>query len=158
MDAQSFLKSLAVFSDLSDPEVASLAADARWIDFAPSAPIQKRGDIGRFLWIVSEGEVRAVFPPAGTAGETGMTLGKGELFGEMSIMTGEPVVADVSALTACRLVRIPRESFSRLLAGNPRTLARFARLITEQMIQAARAVAQADLRRTATAKIRTPTT
>ena len=149
MDAQSFLKSLAVFSDLSDPEVASLAADARWIDFAPSAPIQKRGDIGRFLWIVSEGEVRAVFPPAGTAGETGVTLGKGELFGEMSIMTGEPVVADVSALTACRLVRIPRESFSRLLAGNPRTLARFARLITEQMIQAARAVAQADLRRTA---------
>ncbi len=147
MDPASFLKSLAVFSDLSDPEVASLATDAQWIDYAPSAPIQKRGDIGRFLWIVSEGEVRVVFPPAGAAGETGVTLGSGTIFGEMSIMTGEPVVADVSALTACRIVRIPREAFSKMLAGNPRTLARFARLITEQMIQAARAAAQSELLR-----------
>jgi len=64
-------------------------------------------------------------------------------------MTGEPAVADISALSACRLLRIHRESFSRLIAGNPKTLAKFARLITEQMLRAARAVAQADLQRKA---------
>ena len=149
MDSQSFLKSLAVFSDMTDPELALLAGDAQWVDFAPSAPILRRGDISRYLWIVHEGEVRFSFPPSGTAGEASGTLGGGEIFGEMSVMTGEPAVADISALSACRLLRIPRESFSRLIAGNPKTLAKFARLITEQMLRAARAVAQADLQRKA---------
>jgi len=130
MDSQSFLKSLAVFSDMTDPELALLAGDAQWVDFAPSAPILRRGDISRYLWIVHEGEVRFSFPPSGTAGEASGTLGGGEIFGEMSVMTGEPAVADISALSACRLLRIPRESFSRLIAGNPKTLAKFARLIT----------------------------
>ncbi len=149
MDPASFLKSLAVFSDMTDPELALLAADSQWVDFAPSAPILKRGDISRYLWIVHEGEVAVSIPASGAAADVSGTLGKGEIFGEMSVMTGEPAVADISARTACRLLRVPRESFSRLIAGNPKTLAKFARLITEQMVHVARAVAQADLQRSA---------
>ena len=149
MESSQFLKSLEILSDLNDQEISFLASKARWIDYEPSAPVIKRGEIGRFLWIVYEGEVTVVIPAVGTSGKISKTLERGALFGEMSVMTGEPAIADVLTLTACKLVKIPRESFSRLIAGNPKTLGKFARLITDRMIQNAQTATQPELLRVA---------
>ena len=149
MDPSSFLKSLEILSDLNDQEISFLASKAQWIDYEPSAPVIKRGEIGRFLWIVYEGEVKVMIPAVGATGESSETLKRGALFGEMSVMTGEPEIADVLTLTACKLIKIPRESFSQLIAGNPKTLAKFARLITDRMIQNAQAASRPDLLRVA---------
>ncbi|MCX5841645.1 MAG: cyclic nucleotide-binding domain-containing protein, partial [Deltaproteobacteria bacterium] len=126
MGPPTFFKSLEILSDLNDQEISLLAADAQWIDYGPSEQVIKRGEIGRFLWIVYEGEVKVMIPAVGTAGEISKSLERGALFGEMSIMTGEPAIADVMTATACKLIKIPRESFSRLIAGNPKTLGKFA--------------------------------
>jgi acetate kinase len=149
MDPSSFLKSLEILSDLNDQEISFLASKAQWIDYEPSAPVIKRGEIGRFLWIVYEGEVKVMIPAVGATRESSETLKRGALFGEMSVMTGEPEIADVLTSTACKLIKIPRESFSRLIAGNPKTLAKFARLITDRMIQNAQAASRPDLLRVA---------
>ena len=47
MDPSSFLKSLEILSDLNDQEISFLASKAQWIDYEPSAPVIKRGEIGR---------------------------------------------------------------------------------------------------------------
>jgi acetate kinase len=90
-----------------------------------------------------------ILPPSGSAGEITILLKTGSLFGEMSIMTGEPAIADVVAATTCRLIKIPRETLSKLIAGNPKTLGKFARLITERMLSNARISAQHDHQRSA---------
>jgi hypothetical protein len=40
----------------------------------------------------------------------------------MSLMTGEPAIADVLSSATCKLIKGPLESFSRLIAGNQKTL------------------------------------
>ncbi len=149
MGLSTFLKSLDIFSDLNDREWFILDENAQGIEYAADAVIIKRGEIGRFLWIIQEGEVKVILPPSGSAGEMTILLKTGALFGEMSIMTGEPAVADVVAATACRLVKIPREAVSQLIAGNPKILGKFARLITERMLSNARVATQQDLQRSA---------
>jgi len=149
MGLSTFLKSLDIFADLSDREWFILDENAQGIEYAPDAAIIKRGEIGRFLWIINEGEVKVILPPSGSAGEIIILLKKDSLFGEMSIMTGEPAIADVVAATACRLIKIPREAVSQLIAGNPKTLGKLARLITERMLSNARGAAQQDLQRSA---------
>ena len=54
VESSPFLKSLEILSDLNDQEISFLASKAQWIDYEPSAPVIKRGEIGRFLWIVYE--------------------------------------------------------------------------------------------------------
>jgi acetate kinase len=149
MGLSTFLKSLDIFADLSDREWFILDENAQGIEYAPDAAIIKRGEIGRFLWIIQEGEVKVIQPPSGSAGEITILLKTGSLFGEMSIMTGEPAIADVVAATTCRLIKIPRETLSKLIAGNPKTLGKFARLITERMLSNARISAQHDHQRSA---------
>jgi len=149
MGLSTFLKSLDIFADLSDREWFILDENAQGIEYAPDAAIIKRGEIGRFLWIIQEGEVKVILPPSGSAGEITILLKTGSLFGEMSIMTGEPAIADVVAATTCRLIKIPRETLSKLIAGNPKTLGKFARLITERMLSNARISAQHDHQRSA---------
>jgi acetate kinase len=149
MELSNFVKSLDVFSDLNDQERFILCENTQQIEYAPDTVIIRRGEIGRFLWIVYDGEVKVTNPAPGATGESGETLKRGALFGEMSILTGEPAIADVMTATASTLVRIPRASFSRLIAGNQKTLAKFARLITDQMIRQAAAVSQPELLRCA---------
>ena len=58
-------------------------------------------------------------------------LGSGEIFGEMSLLTGEPRSATVIAATAMELYPLDQQNFSQILTRSPylalalsRTLAR----------------------------------
>jgi len=51
---------------------------------------------------------------AGQAGELARR-GKGDYFGELSLKTGAPTIASVTAASACKLVRMDRGAFNRLL-------------------------------------------
>ncbi|HWR97683.1 MAG TPA: cyclic nucleotide-binding domain-containing protein [Candidatus Methanoperedens sp.] len=77
----------------------------------PDEVLVRRGEPGRAFWVVLAGivEVRLT-------GEDGVSLplarlGAGATFGEMALVTGDPVSADVVALTPVRLLRYPAERF-----------------------------------------------
>jgi acetate kinase len=50
-------------------------------------------------------------------------------------MTGEPAVANVNASRSAKLVKIPRESFSHVIALNPKTLTKVTRIITRRLLE-----------------------
>ena len=135
MNLSQFIKSIGMLSDLNDEEVSLLAAGAELIEYPSMASIIKMGDIGRYLWIVYDGHVDVSIPEAGGEGRVIASLERGEVFGEMSIMTGEPATANVTAGMTCKVVKIPREVFSRVMAGNHATLAKVTRVITRRMLQ-----------------------
>ena len=94
-----------------------------------------RGEPGRFLWIVYEGEMEALLTEDDGSKRTIATLERAQVFGEMSILTGEPAVLDVIASGKAKLLRIPRDIFSRIIANNPKTLSKFTRLVTKRMLR-----------------------
>lgn len=96
-----------------DEEVVHYLEDAGEIlEFSAGDPIIRRGDAGSAFFVVLSGhaEVRLV-------GEDGQAIplrqiGAGAFFGEMSILTGEPVSADVIATEPATLLSYPRDRFS----------------------------------------------
>jgi DNA-binding NtrC family response regulator len=98
------------------PEVEDfLAREGLEVTAAAGDVLVRRGEPGVAFWALLEGtaEVRLT-------GEDGLQLplarmGAGSTFGEMALITGEPVSADVVALTAVRLIRYPAERFARAL-------------------------------------------
>lgn len=135
MDLSKFLLSVGFLKDLDDKNIGLLTADAELVEYPDAMTIIKRGDIGRFLWIVYDGEVEISVPEEDGTRSIIATLERGEIFGEMSIMTGEPATADVRASGAAKLAKISRNLFSEVVARNPKTLGKIARLITARMIQ-----------------------
>ncbi|PKN33738.1 MAG: acetate/propionate family kinase [Deltaproteobacteria bacterium HGW-Deltaproteobacteria-19] len=142
MDLSPFLKSVEILSDLADPEIALLAENSQYLEFTDGAPIIKLGEIGRFLWIVYDGEVEVTLPcPDGTE-KTIAALERGAVLGEMSIMTGEPAMASVVSGWSSKLIRIPREIISRVVATNPKTLAKLTKIITRRLLADERILAE----------------
>ena len=135
MDLTTFLSSLKPLEDVDAKDIAFLATAAELAAFPASTTVIKRGDIGRFLWIVYDGEVEVSILDKDEKRQTIATLERGDIFGEMSIMTGEPAIADVIATAPCKLVKIPRQAFSQVIARNPATLGKTAKIITHRMIQ-----------------------
>ncbi len=135
MDILRFLASVDILADLNSDEIKILAEAAQYLEYPDGAEVIKLGDIGRFLWIVYDGEVEVILPGANGGEDVIASLERGSVFGEMSIMTGEPAIATVRVSRKAGLVKILREPFSRIIATNPKTLSKVAKIITRRLME-----------------------
>ena len=122
MELPLFLKEIEILADLPDADINLVAKNAQVIDFPDGGLIIKRGEPGRFLWVVYDGEVEVLLTEEDGSQRTVATLEREQVFGEMALLTGEPAVLDVVAARAARIIRIPREIFSGMIARNPQLL------------------------------------
>lgn len=135
MELPLFFKGVEMLSDLDDEDFALIAENAQLLDFPDGDVIIKRGEPGRFLWVVYDGEVEVLLTEEDGSRRVVASLERGQIFGEMSLLTGEPAVLDVVAGRAAKVLRISREIFSRIIAGNPKTLGKFTRLVTKRLLR-----------------------
>ena len=82
------------------------------VGYQPEQPIIVEGEAGTHFYIIVDGEV--AITKEGQSGELARR-GKGDYFGELSLKTGAPTNASVTAASACKLVRMHRGAFTRLL-------------------------------------------
>jgi CRP-like cAMP-binding protein len=107
-----------MFKVLEPAEIDSVLAQAAVRRVARNEMILRRGDPSSGANIIVSGRVRI-----GTMSEDGRevtlgVLGPGDVLGEMSVLDGEDVSADVTALEDCVLLFIERARFLRLLRAN----------------------------------------
>jgi len=133
-DIKRFLRSLPLFSTLSDDSMEQLLAKMKVKTFPPGALMVRFGRPGTFLGVILEGEAEAI--RTDKLGRRRMLgkIGKGEYFGEMSLMTGEPTCADVVAREECRVALIPADVFSKVIATNPNAVRHLARTISRRLV------------------------
>lgn len=80
----------------------------------------KEGDPGREAYIIDTGTIRVSRTTSGSQGESTLAmLGRGDLFGELSLIDAKPRSANVTALTNVELVALDREDFMCGLKENP---------------------------------------
>ena len=111
---------VAMFSPLSDSERAALIAVAKPVRYAAASRSSARVRPAS-LFVVARGEASVTL--AGTDGEVAR-LRNGDVFGEMSLLTGEPRTATVSAVDDCDLVEVDAEGFRTVVMANPSVLER----------------------------------
>jgi ABC-type bacteriocin/lantibiotic exporter with double-glycine peptidase domain/CRP-like cAMP-binding protein len=94
---------------------------------AAGALVIRQGDPAGPMYVVQEGRLR-VFAESGGERRDLAYLRRGDVFGELSLITGAPRAASVQAVAPSALLALPPEVFARLHREHPT----FARLIAEQ--------------------------
>ena len=116
---QDFLRTVELFSDLTDDELAHVLMVAMVKRYRAGNAILTEGALGGHLHVIHQGSVRLSKHVPG-AGEEALTiLGPGEIFGEMEFFDGLAPSSHVIAHTDCAVLSIPHAEVRSLMDHRP---------------------------------------
>ena len=113
------LQAISLFAELEPAALSALKPLLQPVNFAPGQTILIEGEPGDCCYIIVNGRVKFL---TNTAGKEELFLGeagKGEYFGELSMLTGSPRAARVVALEATQTLSLPFDVFEKFLLAHP---------------------------------------
>lgn len=127
------LASLTLFGDLGRPQLAEAAHTFSEESFPAGQRILRQGFAGTGFYVVLEGEVAVRID-----GEDRAHLGKGDFFGEMSLLLGEPPVADIVAIGPLRVLHLGGPDLEAFLKRHPSVMYRMLQSVARRLRNANR--------------------
>jgi small-conductance mechanosensitive channel/CRP-like cAMP-binding protein len=116
-----------VLSSLTGEQRAQLIAASRTMVYEAGQVIVREGDPGASMFVVRSGE--AAVTVAGAEGELARHR-EGGFFGEMSLLTGDPRSASITAVTDCELIEIGAEAFRRVVMADAAVVEKVSAAVT----------------------------
>jgi CPA1 family monovalent cation:H+ antiporter len=113
LNPETLIAKVPFFDELSKARRKQLARHLKTRLFAPGDKIIFKGDIGDDMFFIADGAVRVVLP------ENEVTLGTGDFFGELALITDQPRNADVEAIGFSTLLALRRRDFAAFVKRNP---------------------------------------
>ena len=86
--------------------------------FQPGDIVIRKGETGSEMYLISRGEIEVI----GEAGHVVATMGEGNFFGEVSLLTAAPRNATVRAKSYCDFFLLDKADFVRVLKDRPQFL------------------------------------
>lgn len=117
-DTVALLRSVAIFQNLDDGELARVAEVCRIEDFVSGEYIFREGEAGSRLYLIVEGDVRISRVVPGSGEEALAVLKPGALFGEMSVFDRSERSTDAISNGGTKVLTISRSDFELLLDFN----------------------------------------
>jgi CRP-like cAMP-binding protein len=103
-------------------------------NFQPQEMIYSQGDPPNSIYVVSSGVVEALtVSPDGHQTRTVGVMGRGDFFGDLAVLTGQPRLAAVRALEPTEVLRIEKLAFINLLEHIPKMGAYFSRNLARRL-------------------------
>jgi CRP-like cAMP-binding protein len=127
------LAGLALFADLDGPGLLAVAHTLKEQSFAPGQRVIRQGISGSSFSVILDGEVSVRVDDAEVA-----RLGRGEFFGEMSLLLGEVPVADVVAITPLRVLQLVGPDLRAFLVDHPSIMYRMLQALSRRLERADR--------------------
>ena len=100
-EAVDLISSLSLFADLGGPQLEAISHIFEETTFAPGQRILRQGITGSNFYVVVDGEASVKID-----GEERASIGRGDFFGEMSLLLGSAPTADVTARTPLRCLML----------------------------------------------------
>ena len=113
------LARLSLFADLPHPQLEALAHSFDEEVFAEGQRVVRQDVSGGGFYVILDGEAKVVID-----GRERTRLTRGDFFGEISILTGEPPAADVIATSLLRCLIIPDNELKAFLLKQPSVMYR----------------------------------
>lgn len=110
---------MTLFADLATPQLMAVASQFEEAFFPQGAKVLRQGISGSAFYVIMDGEAAVVVD-----GDQRATLGRGEFFGEVSILLGDPPTADVIATRPLRCIVLPGTAIEVFLVENPKVMFR----------------------------------
>ena len=122
-----------LYPDLDTAFLRSIGAEFDQIAVAGGSTLVRRGDPSDALYIVISG--RLVATQQSEVGDIVRLgeIGRGEMIGEMSILSGGLRTATVTALRDSRLVRISNQTFLEFMQRHPSVTRQFIHILTSRL-------------------------
>lgn len=118
-DALELLSSLSLFADLGGPQLEAISHIFEETTFAPGQRILRQGISGSNFYVVVDGEASVKIN-----GEERASIGRGDFFGEMSLLLGTAPTADVTARTPLRCLVLAGPDLHGFLGKHPTVMYR----------------------------------
>jgi CRP-like cAMP-binding protein len=116
------LSGISLFADVAAPELASIAHIVEERRFAEGERILRQGISGSAFYLILEGDAKIRVD-----GKDYGSLERGDFFGEVSILLGEPPVADIIAGRNLRCAVIAGPDLEGFMRTHPTVMYRMLR-------------------------------
>ncbi len=143
-DQAACLAQVRLFAPLSADERLALVAAATVRRIDSGAAVVRSGDAGTSMFVVAAGVLEVlVTPPGGSEARRSGLLGPGDMFGEMSLLTGAARSATVRTLCPAVLYEISHTALAPLMLQRPTLADAMSKVVTAHQARDAAAAAAA---------------
>ena len=109
------LRNLDLFEALEDDALSDLTLLLEFTTIPIDKVVLKKGDPGSNMYIVLTGQVEVMADD----GSRLATMGDGEIFGEMSLLSGEPVTNSIYTVSETQVAKLSVKNFKHVLKKYP---------------------------------------
>jgi CRP-like cAMP-binding protein len=127
------LASFSLFADLSRAELEAVAHTFEEESFADGSRILRQGFGGTGFYVITQGEAAVVID-----GQERSRLGRGDFFGEISILLDEPPSADIVAVGSLTCIALSRDELPAWLTTKPSVMLRMLQAEARRLRAASR--------------------
>jgi len=122
---QQFLRSVSLFRELDDEELAQVLMVGMLKRYTEGVVILTEGTPGGQLHVIHQGKVRISKLVPGVGEEALAILGPADFFGEVEFFDGAPASAHAIAHSDCEVLAIPHQEIRALMESRPALSAKF---------------------------------
>src|SRR6266404_5116411 len=133
-EALSILRAEPLFESLSEEQLNHVVQEARLKLFGRGEPVIEEGAEGDSMFVMLRGAANVFVSKNGSRIRVA-TLGEGDCFGEMSLLTGEPRSATVRADGDCYVMEIGKPVMAELLRDAPSYLEKLSELLAQRKME-----------------------
>jgi small-conductance mechanosensitive channel/CRP-like cAMP-binding protein len=143
------LRAMELFKPLTEGELGMLADHLHEAPYCAGERITQQGEVAHWLFIMTRGEADIRVSVDGAPPRTFKTIAAPDFFGEMGLMTGEPRVADVVAISDAECFRLDKAGFEGVLRGRPEIARELSKILAQRrvVLEAVREGLDAEARR-----------
>jgi len=136
MDDQELLRTVPIFSELTDGDITSLSRLTNRRRYPKDTVVFFENEEGDFFFTIVEGRIKVTI-----LGDDGReiilsVLGPGDFFGEMALLDNEPRSATAIAVEDSELLSLHRTDFQSVLSDNRSITAALIKILTARLRRA----------------------
>ena len=132
-DFESLLGDVPILQMLSADDLRALALVARPLLAMPGERIVLQGSSGDSLFVVADGDVEVMLRREGGIDTSVDRMGRGAVFGEMALLTGERRTATVRAVDTALVFEIGKQQYEPLLQRHPEWLDDLSKMMEDRL-------------------------
>jgi CRP/FNR family cyclic AMP-dependent transcriptional regulator len=136
MDARELLRTVPIFSELSDPDIESLSSVATRRRYPKDTVVFYENDEGDSFFMILSGRVKVTILGDDAREVILSMLGPGDFFGEMALLDDEPRSATAIAVEDAELFALQRSDFASVLERTSSISAALIRVLTQRLRKA----------------------
>ena len=133
-EAVSILRGEPLFECLSEEQLSQMVNQARLKLFGRGEPVIEEGAAGESMFVMLHGAANVFVSKNGSKIQVA-TLGAGDCFGEMSLLTGEPRSATVRADGDCYVMEIGKPVMGKVLSEAPTCMEQLSQLLAQRRME-----------------------